>query len=146
MGTPFDTVYDRALTTIRDYKLDKLAKADYESFILYWQSILEISVPDFTSCFTSLDYDITARAFNENLSNKEINILAKIMVAGWFTGQVQDVVQFQLHLSNQEFKHYAEGQNLKEKSEYLDRLREKYNQDMVDYEITNIDKIPYFNV
>lgn len=100
MGTPFDTVYDRALTTIRDYKLDKLAKADYESFILYWQSILEISVPDFTSCFTSLDYDITARAFNENLSNKEINILAKIMVAGWFTGQVQDVVQFQLHLSN----------------------------------------------
>jgi hypothetical protein len=146
MGTPFETVYDRALAVIKDYKLDSLAQTDYASFLLYWQSILEISVPDFTGCFNSLEYDDTLKEFNATLTNKEINILAKIMVAGWFSGQVQDVVQFQLHLQQKEFKHYAEGQNLKEKSEYLDRLREKYNQDIQDYQIENFSQVPFFNM
>lgn len=33
----------------------------------------------------------------------------------------------------QRFKHYAEANNLKEKSEYADRQREKVSQDMTDY-------------
>lgn len=151
MGTLFEKVYDRALMIIEDYKLNKLAEQDYEAFLLYLQGTLERSIPDFTSCNTDLSYNEfedengnMVMAFDKELSNKEINILSSIMVYNWFSRKVQDVTQFQGHLSNKEFKAHSEANNLKEKSEYLDRLREKYNQDIVDYQVEAIDS--YFNI
>ena len=49
--------------------------------------------------------------------------------------QINDVNQFQLHLTNTDFKHYAEAKKKKKKSEYLDRIREKVKQDALDYQI-----------
>lgn len=141
MGTPFEVVYDRALATIKDYKLDSLAQSDYTAFTMYLQGILEWAIPEFTGCLNDLSYDPETQSFSGALTNKEISILAKLMVAGWFTGQVQDVTQFELHLTNREFHHYAESQNLREKSEYLDRLREKYSQDIMNYQLANMSKI-----
>ena len=40
-----------------------------------------------------------------------------------------------------DFKHYSESANLKEKSEYLDKMREKYNQKMLDYSLKNLDSL-----
>ncbi len=103
MGTSFDTIYDRALITIQDYHLDELATSDNAAFLLYWQSILIISVPYFDHCLTSLDYDITTGAFTATLSEKEINILAEIMVYNWFSSKTQNVTQFELKLTNRDF-------------------------------------------
>lgn len=151
MGTLFEKVYDRALMVIEDYKLNKLAEQDYEAFLLYLQGTLERSIPDFTSCNTDLSYNEVedengnmVMAFDNELSNKEVNILSSIMVYNWFSRKVQDVTQFQGHLSNKEFKAHSEANNLKEKSEYLDRLREKYSQDIVDYQVEAMDS--YLNI
>lgn len=145
MGTLFDRVYDRALIIIEDYKLNRLAEEDYESFLLYLQGNLERSIPDFTSCNTDLSYEEVedddgnkVMAFVNDLSSKEINILSSIMVYNWFSRKVNDVTQFQGHLNNKEFKVHSESQNLKEKSEYLDRLREKFNQDITDYQLEDV--------
>ena len=128
-----------------------LFEKDYEAFLLYLQGTLERSIPDFTSCNTDLSYNEVedengnmVMAFDNELSNKEINILSSIMVYNWFSRKVQDVTQFQGHLSNKEFKAHSEANNLKEKSEYLDRLREKYNQDIVDYQVEAMDS--YLNI
>lgn len=146
MATTFETVYDRALITIDDYQLNALAQADYEAFLLHLQGILERAIPDFTVCHSDLTYDTesTPVAFAVTLNNKEINILAELMVYNWFDGKINDVTQFQGHLNNKEFKSHSEGANLKEKSERLDRLREKINQDMVDYELGDLSAIPFF--
>lgn len=144
MGTPFETIYDRALIIIEDYKLDKLAKYHYDVFLLYLENILIKAIPDFTSPLVELSYDIEKKVFNNTLSSKEINILASIMVMNWFSRKINDVTQFQGHLNNKEFKAHSEASNLKEKSEYLDRLNEKHKQDIVDYEIQNLESIPYF--
>lgn len=144
MGTLFERVYDRALIIIEDYKLNRLAQEDYESFLLYLQGNLERSIPDFTSCNTDLSYEEVdddgnkVMAFVNDLSSKEINILSSIMVYNWFSRKVNDVTQFQGHLNNKEFKAHSESQNLKEKSEYLDRLREKFNQDITDYQLDDV--------
>lgn len=145
MGTLFERVYDRALIIIEDYKLNRLAEEDYESFLLYLQGNLERSIPDFTSCNTDLSYEEVedddgnkVMAFVNDLSSKEINILSSIMVYNWFSRKVNDVTQFQGHLNNKEFKVHSEAQNLKEKSEYLDRLREKFNQDITDYQLEDV--------
>ena len=38
-----------------------------------------------------------------------------------------------LSLNDNDFKHYSEEKNLKEKSTYADRLREKVSQEMTNY-------------
>lgn len=150
MGTLFEKVYDRALIIIEDYRLDALARNDYEAFLLHLQGILERSIPYFTPCNTDLSYseflDPTDNkekmAFNNVLSEQEINILSSIMVYNWFSRKINDVTQFQGHLNNKEFKSHSEAQNLKEKSEYLDRLREKYSQDITDYQLSSLPNSP----
>ena len=114
MGTLFERVYDRALIIIEDYKLNRLAQEDYESFLLYLQGNLERSIPDFTSCNTDLSYEEVddddgnkVMAFVNDLSSKEINILSSIMVYNWFSRKVNDVTQFQGHLNNKEFKAHS---------------------------------------
>jgi predicted SAM-dependent methyltransferase len=146
MATNFDTIYDRALVTIKDYQLDALAQADYEAFLLHLQGILERAVPDFTLCNSDLSYDTenTPPSFVSALNNKEVNILAELMVYNWFEGKINDVTQFQGHLNNKEFKSHSEGANLKEKSERLDRLREKIDQDIVDYQLMDLSVLPFF--
>lgn len=146
MATSFETIYDRALVTIEDYKLNALAQTDYEAFLLHLQGILERAVPDFTLCNNDLTYDTesTPPSFVNTLNNKEINILAELMVYNWFDGKINDVTQFQGHLNNKEFKSHSEGANLKEKSERLDRLREKIDQDIVDYQLMDLSVLPFF--
>ena len=48
MGTNVEKVYDIALITIRDYRLDNLAKADYNAFLKYLQGLLVKGIPEFT--------------------------------------------------------------------------------------------------
>lgn len=147
MGTSFETIYDRALITIVDYHLDKVAQQDYNAFLIYLQGILVLSVPYFDQCMQSLNYDTNTRTFESELTEKEINILAEIMVYIWFSGKTQDVSQFEGKLTNREFKTHSAEQGLKAKMQYLNGLREKYRQDISDYLVspTNFDKIFDFN-
>ena len=146
MGTSFETVYDRALITIQDYHLDNVAKNNYNAFVEYLEGMLIMSVPYFDKCMQSLDYDLTSKTFNSTLTNKEINILAEIMVTTWFTSKVQDVVQYELKLTNREFKTFSESQNFKVKMQYLDELREKYSQDVNQYSLSKDSFSKIFNI
>ena len=46
---------------------------------------------------------------------------------------------------NREFKLNSENENLKQKSEYLDRAREKAHQLSTEYQLLNISSIPYYS-
>lgn len=146
MGTPFTDVYDRALTTITDYHLDSVATNNYNAFIKYLEGILVSSIPYFDECMQSLDYNTTTASFDVTLTNKEINILAEIMVYNWFSGKVHDVSQFELKLTNREFKTYSESQNFKVKIQELDELRERYEQDIVQYLLSKDNFSKIFNI
>jgi hypothetical protein len=136
MGTSFNTIYDRALMVIDDYHLNELAQTNTTSFIKFWQGILTLSVPLFIQCENDLTYDVAEESFNSTLTEMEINILSEIMVLNWFEGKTNIVSQFELKLTNREFKTYSESANLKEKRNYLNRLREKYRQDIEDYQLS----------
>lgn len=144
MATPFDDIVDRFLIVVRDYRLDQLFKVDENAFQSYVDGFLIKSIPKFSECLTSLDYDATTRQFTETLSNKEIDILSDLTLITWFDSCINDVTQFNLHLSTRDFKIHSESSNLKEKSERVDRIREKIKQDITDYELTNLDKIDFF--
>lgn len=145
MGTLFDEVKDIALMVIRDYKLDSLYENNSCYFEKYTDGILIKAIGEFSSCLDDLSYNSELRRFYRQLSNSEISILADYFVIIWFKMQVQDVTQFNLHLKNRDFQFYSEGQNLKEKSAYLDKLNEDVSRKIVEYQNNNIDKIPFFN-
>ena len=79
------------------------------------------------------------REFTSDLTNVEISILADLWVIEWLTREVQNSAQIQLKLKVAgSFQFNSEAQNLKEKSLYLDKLREKVRQKLTDYQLSYI--------
>lgn len=142
MGTPFSTIYDLALVVIRDYRLNHLYTTDQDAFNLFMQGLTVKSIPKFTNCLQSLDYTLDDEpSFVATLTNKEIDIVADLVAITWFETNINDATQVNLHLQGRDKKTNAESSNLKEKSEYFDRLREKVKQDMNDYLIEDFDPL-----
>jgi hypothetical protein len=77
--------------------------------------------------------------FNADLTSKEQSIIAMLVVYKWFEREMQDVRQFNNHLQTRDFKVYSEANNLKQKSEYADKLREKYLYEIQQYQLNNLD-------
>lgn len=142
MPTSFDEIIDLALTLIDDYKLVKLYNQSQTKFLAYCDSLLIAAIPNFFRCNQSLDYTTDTRQFNNQLTSSEISILADLWVVEWFKKETQDSKKINALLqSSGSFKSHSAAQNLKEKSSYLDELREKVEQKMTNYQLQNIDSI-----
>lgn len=142
MPTSFDTIIDLALTLIDDYKLRKLYDQSEANFLMFCDSLLLAAIPNFFRCNQSLDYDTVTRQFNNQLTSLEISILADLWILEWFKKETQDSRKINALLqSSGSFKSHSAAQNLKEKTTYLDGLREKVSQKMTNYQLQNIDNI-----
>lgn len=134
MATPFSTIYDEFLVSVRDYKLDKLYNLSPTNFNQYLQGFLIKAIPRFTNCVKDIqNIDTIIGQFNDTLDLDEQIIMSNLMVIEWLTREINDVTQFNLHLNDTDFKRYAEANNLKEKNNHRDSLREIVNQDLVLY-------------
>lgn len=156
MGTPFVFVYDRFTTLITDYKLDNLYLKDKNSFNEFLRGFLLNSIDMFDGCLTNLDYsslvekdannnDVTNYYFNASLKSKEVYILCLGLMIAWYQKDINDVTQFRLHLNTKNFKTYSENANLKQKSELLDKMKEDLSNNINNYQLSNLAKIPFFN-
>lgn len=141
MGTQISDVIDMALVSIQDYKLNKLynVSESHTEWRDYLYGFLSLAVCDFDNCNQSLDYDLVNGTFSATLTNQEKMILSRWIVYEWFVREVNNVLQFNGKLTDNDFKHYSEAQNLQAKMEYKDRTREVVMQMMVDYEKNSID-------
>lgn len=136
MATSFDSIEDLALTIISDYKLVKLFKQDEAQFKTYCDGFLFSAIPNFIQCQQDLSFNIEERTFNADLTYLEISILADFWAIAWLTKEVQDATQINLKLSTSGgFETHSEAQNLKEKSSWLDRLRERVYQKITEYQL-----------
>lgn len=144
--TPFSEIIDLALANIQDYKLNNLYTSDPDSFETITNAFLIRGVPLFYNCKTPLTYDKTTQEFTNTLSQLEISILADLWVYEWFEWHVQNVTQFENSMTPSDYKHHSKAENLKQKSEYLDKIREKFNQKMVDYSLLNTDWSTWGNI
>ena len=143
MPTPFDSVEDLALIAIRDYKIDKLYNHSIEQFQQYLDGFLLTAIPNFRNCRQSLDYDIEQRQFNADLSSMEQSILADLWVIEWFSKETNDATQIHNKLQvTSAFTSLSASQNLKEKSTYLDKLREGVDLKITQYQLQ---ALPYPN-
>lgn len=142
MPTSFDTIIDLGLTIIDDYKLVKLYNISQRRFEQQCDAYLIAAIPNFTRCYKDLSYNTETREFVNELSSIEISILADLWAIEWFKKETQDSRKINALLqSSGSFKSHSAAQNLKEKSTYLNGLREKVEQKMTNYQLQNIDNI-----
>lgn len=134
MATTFNDIIDMALITIQDYKLNEMYTTNQSDFETITEGFLLRGLPKFNTCRQSLDYDLETKSFVSTFTKIEISILSDLWVEEWFEFQVNNVTQFNGKMTTNDFKHYSEAENLKQKSDYLDRLREKRFQEMTNYD------------
>lgn len=135
MGTSAVTVQDQFLASISDYKLDALfATSGSQALATYMEPWLMRAVQKFKPiCDQELVYSTTSGEFSVDLSDKNILLLAKIMLLPWMEKGINDVAQFQVHIQDSDFKTHSAAQNLSAKREMYNQKVEEVSQLMQDY-------------
>lgn len=140
MSTPFSLVFERFQNKIQDYTIDQLYKQSVDIYESYLIVFLKSALTKFFGCKINLsDRDDAAKIFNSNLTEKEQEILACLMVVEWAEKETNNIMDMRLALSNSDFKRYAESQNLKEKRDLLQMHVERADRLMIEYSLENFD-------
>lgn len=142
--TSFDTVIDRALSIVSDYKLTKLYNQSEENFTNRVDSLLIQSLPQFGRCRQSLEFDAEAREFVSDLTAQEIYILGCFWVISWWEHETNNAAQIALKLGiKNQYSYNSESQNFKEKSNVIDKLREEVDRAINEYLLMNLADYEY---
>lgn len=141
MATPYTDVYDLFMQQIKDYSLVDLYNLSDTDFETYLQGFLVLAINDFVHiCSQDLtDRNDTTGTFNIDLAEEHQVLLSKFMTKHWLGKEVRDVLQMNLNLTDRDFKHYSEAQNLKAKQDFLMMVTEECSQSLVDYGFRGVD-------
>lgn len=135
-NTKFEDVYKLFLNSLQDYTLVELFKNETEVAIDMMELFLLKAIPKFRVCRKNLkDVDLDNKEFYDVLDLEEKVILSDLMILSWLERLVQDITQMNLNLNDLDFKHFSEERNLREKSEFADRQREKADYEMLQYDL-----------
>jgi hypothetical protein len=152
VGTPFSSIIDRGMTMFQDWRVDALYNTNYSSFYQYMVGYVENASDDFDGVLKDLSYTTqtesgsTVYYFNSTLTNKEIRILAMGLCLSWMQNNLNDVRQMNTHLNIKDFKSFSEGNNLKQRQEQYDKLREDFKREIMEYQMQdeNFTTLPFF--
>jgi hypothetical protein len=144
-GTPLNEIYDSMMMQVTDYRLTSLFNTSVVDFETYLQSWLEYAIVEFSMCDQSLDFSESTKKFTVILTTQNKIILATLMLKYWLQKNVNDITQMNLHVTDRDFKIPSEAQNLREKSTYLNVLKEQCAQMLNEYEYKRIDWADWFN-
>ena len=141
MTTSYTIVYDSFMLKIKDYQLTALYQSSPTNFNDYLSGFLIDAIQDFVNSSRQdlTDRNDTTLIFNFDLDDANIYILAEHMIKHWLEKEIQDTSQMKLHLTDRDFKHYSEAQNLKSKQDYHATVYERANQLIVNYEFNEVD-------
>lgn len=133
--TDFNTIYPLFLNTIYDYKIKQLFIDDISNAEQLLEYYLIRTVPSFTNCEKDLlnNIDIPNERFNVDLDLEEQIILSGLMVESWMEQIVNNISQMALSMSDNDFKHYSEKQNLEAKQNNLNQFKERNSQKITEY-------------
>ena len=132
--TYFEDIFKLFLSSIQDYNLRNMFIYDPEVAQDMMEVFLLKSIPKFYNCEKDIkNVDTKCKKFNVLLDIEERTILSDLMVLSWFERVVNNILQVDGNLQDTDFRTFSEANNLKEKSEYFDRMREKVHQEINQY-------------
>ena len=133
MSTSISEIFDLFMLTVNDYRLNHLFDSSEEDFENYLSGFLEFAIVEFSICDQDLNYDTITKTFSDTLTRENKVILATLMTKYWLTKLVNDITQLNLHITDRDFKVASESMNLREKSIYLNNVKETCSQMLIDY-------------
>lgn len=137
MATPYETIYNCALSKIEDPTLAMLPEEDLENML---HGYLMSAIAKHRKCDHDLsDRDEELKQFNSDLSDLEIEILAILMLREWISQRLHSVTTVMQTFSGKETSFYSQAAHIKELREMDDRLRLEAQQLSRDYSYTDND-------
>ena len=137
MATPYETIYNRALSKIEDPTLAMLPEEDLENML---HGYLMSAIAKHRKCEHDLsDRDEELKQFNFDLSDLEIEILSILIVREWISQRLHSVTTVMQTFSGKETNFYSQSSHIKELREMDDRLRLEAQQLSRDYSYTDND-------
>ena len=131
MATPYETIYNRALSKIEDPTLAMLPEEDLENML---HGYLMSAIAKHRKCEHDLsDRDEELKQFNSDLSDLEIEILSILMVREWISVQLHSVVNTLQVFGGKEEKFYSQSSHLAELRALDESLRLEAQQLSRDY-------------
>ena len=137
MATTLDQIADLFLAKIQDYKITTLFQTSGSQAVnTYVEPWLLDSIDDFSLiCDQTLSYSRSTQAFSLDLSQKNQNVLSRLMQKYWLEKEVYNIIQMQNHLQDKDFKTYSAANNLEKKLNLLDEVYEKADQLLTRYSL-----------
>ena len=131
MATPYETIYNRALSKIEDPTLAMLPEEDLENML---HGYLMSAIAKHRKCEHDLsDRDEELKQFNFDLSDLEMEILSILMVREWISQRLNSVTNVMQVFGGKEEKWFSQASHIKELREMDDRLRLEAQQLSRDY-------------
>lgn len=119
MATPYETVYERFLGRITDFKLAETDDYSFETMLKGW---LMSAIVRVRKCQHDLSLrDEEAQAFREDLSDLEIELLSMGMVDAWVAPMVNSTELTLQFIGGKEQKYFSQANHMAE----LRALREQ---------------------
>lgn len=137
MATPYETIYNHALSKLEDPTLAMLPEEDLENML---HGYLMSAIAKHRKCEHDLsDRDEELKQFNFDLSDLETEILSILMVREWISQRLHSVTTVMQTFSGKETNFYSQSSHIKELREMDDRLRLEAQQLSRDYSYTDND-------
>ena len=133
MTTHAREIYDLFLQQVSDYRLEVLFETSEEDFENFLEAWLIFSYSEFSNLDIDFDFDTDTGVFSRKLNLQEKSILATLMMRYWLQKLVNDVTQINLHIADRDFRVASEAMNLREKTVYLNTVKEQCSQMLSDY-------------
>lgn len=131
MATPYSDIYDVFQSKITDYSFLNLDITDVENIFKKWLKSASIK---FKACKKNLsDRDESAKQFNENLTEEEIEILSCLMVYEWTNDKVFNIELLKQHLSHKDYRIYSQANHLEKVKELRNGAKTEAQQLIIAY-------------
>jgi hypothetical protein len=131
MSTSYDLIYDRFLSKITDYELSSLANTDLENSLLRF---LRNAIPKFKYCTKDLsDRDDTNQVFNVDLTEREQEILALLMLVEWINPNILRLENIRQNIGSKDFQIYSGANHLEKLSALKSQLQKDAETEMTYY-------------
>lgn len=131
METSYQTIFESFINKISDHKFLSLPDDRIEYLC---QTYLTSAITKFRKCKKNLrDRDDFFQSFNFELDDKEIEILANLMIVEWLTPQIYSIMNLKQVLPDKEFKMFSQANHLAEIRALRESCREEADGLIIEY-------------
>lgn len=110
--TSYETIYNRFLAKITDYKILEMEDEDVKIMLKEW---MFSAIANFLTCQSDLSKrDDVLEEFEESLTDLEVEILSILMVSEWLAPQLNSVLLTKQLITGKDEKFYSQQAHLKE--------------------------------